>query len=397
MAQGATDLATAPDFGESQAGRLLAWYRTHARDLPWRARPGEPWRAGPGETADPYPVWLSEVMLQQTTVVTVEPYFRDFMARWPRLADLAAAPLDAVLAAWAGLGYYARARNLHACARALRADHGGRFPDRVEALSALPGIGPYTAAAIAAIAFGQRASVVDGNVERVVARLFAVETPLPGAKAELRRLAEGLLPEGPAEGLLPEEPADTFPYGDFAQAMMELGATVCLPKRPRCGLCPLAGDCRARAAGRAEALPRRAPKRARPTRRGVAFWLTRPDGAVLLRRRPENGLLGGMMEVPSTPWRGAAWNAEAARGHVPCAADWRALPGRVTHGFTHFRLELEVWAATLNGADGDGEAVGRWILPGDLAAAALPTVMRKVARHAVEAITAPDGGPVKFL
>ena len=376
MAPSATDLATAPDFGESLEGRLLAWYRRHARELPWRARPGE--------AVDPYPVWLSEIMLQQTTVATVEPYFRDFMVRWPRLADLAAAPLDAVLAAWAGLGYYARARNLHACARELCADHGGRFPDRVEALRALPGIGPYTAAAIAAIAFGRRASVVDGNVERVIARLFAVETPLPGAKAELRRLAEGLLPE---------EPEDAFPYGDFAQAMMELGATVCLPKRPRCGLCPLARDCRARALGRAEDLPRRVPRRARPTRRGVAFWLVRADGAVLLRRRPESGLLGGMMEVPSTPWRGAAWNAEAARGHAPYAADWRALPGRVTHAFTHFRLELEVWTAAIDGVDGDGadgETAGRWILPEDLGAAALPTVMRKVARHAVEATIASE-------
>ena len=390
MAQGATDLATAPDFGESPAGRLLAWYRAHARELPWRA--------GPGEAANPYPVWLSEIMLQQTTVVTVEPYFRDFLARWPRLGDLAAAPLDAVLAAWAGLGYYARARNLHACARELCADHGGRFPDRVEALRALPGIGPYTAAAIAAIAFGRRASVVDGNVERVVARLFAVETPLPGAKAELARLAAGLLPEEPAEGLLPEEPAegllpekpeDAFPYGDFAQAMMELGATVCQPKRPRCGLCPLAGDCRARALGHAEALPRRAPKRARPTRRGVAFWLTRPDGAVLLRRRPESGLLGGMMEVPSTEWREAGWTPAEALASAPLAADWRALPGLVRHGFTHFRLELEVWA----GATSGGAAEGRWILPADLAAAALPTVMRKVARHAIEATAATEGMP----
>ncbi len=378
MAPSATDLATAPDFGESPAGRLLAWYRAHARVLPWRA--------GPGEAADPYPVWLSEIMLQQTTVVTVEPYFRDFMARWPHLADLAAAPLDAVLAAWAGLGYYARARNLHACARELCADHGGRFPDRVEALSALPGIGPYTAAAIAAIAFGRRASVVDGNVERVIARLFAVETPLPGAKAELRRLAEGLLPEEPAEGLFPEKPEDAFPYGDFAQAMMELGATVCLPKRPRCGLCPLAGDCRARAAGRAEALPRRAPKRARPTRRGVAFWLTRPDGAVLLRRRPESGLLGGMTEVPSTAWREADWTLAEALAWAPLEADWRALPGLVRHGFTHFRLELRVWA----GATSNDAAEGRWVLPADLAAAALPTVMRKVARHALEATAAPE-------
>ncbi len=377
MAPSATDLATTPDFGESPERRLLAWYRAHARVLPWRAGPG---KAAP----DPYPVWLSEIMLQQTTVVTVEPYFRDFLARWPRLGDLAAAPLDAVLAAWAGLGYYARARNLHACARELCADHGGRFPDTEAALRALPGIGPYTAAAIAAIAFGRRASVVDGNVERVVARLFAVETPLPGAKAELRRLAEGLLPEEPAEGRFPEKTEGAFPYGDFAQAMMELGATVCLPKRPRCGLCPLAGDCRAHAVGRTEALPRRAPKPARPTRRGVAFWLTRPDGAVLLRRRPESGLLGGMMEVPSTEWREADWAPAEALASAPLTADWRALPGLVRHGFTHFRLELEVWA----GATSGGAAEGRWILPADLAAAALPTVMRKVARHALEATAA---------
>ncbi len=378
MAGNTPDPATAAKIAESPAGRLLAWYRTHARVLPWRA--------APGEATDPYSVWLSEIMLQQTTVASVAPYFRTFLARWPRVEDLAAASLDAVLGAWAGLGYYARARNLHACARAVCAEHGGRFPDRVETLRALPGIGPDTAAAIAAIAFGRRASVVDGNVERVIARLFAVETPLPGAKAELRRLAEGLLPEEPAEGLLPEESEDAFPYGDFAQAMMELGATVCLPKRPRCGLCPRAADCRARTAGRAEALPRRAPKRARPTRRGVAFWLTRPDGAVLLRRRPESGLLGGMMEVPSTEWREADWTPAEALAQAPLEADWRALPGLVRHGFTHFRLELRVWA----GATGNGAAAGRWILPGDMAAAALPTVMRKVARHALEATAAPE-------
>ncbi len=358
---------------EPPAGRLLAWYRRHARELPWRARPGEP--------ADPYAVWLSEVMLQQTTVVTVAPYFHDFLARWPRLEDLAAAPLDAVLSAWAGLGYYARARNLHACARAVCRDHGGRFPNTEAGLRALPGIGPYTAAAVAAIAFGRRTLPVDGNVERVTARFFAVEAPLPGAKAELRRRAGNLLPE---------QPEAAFPYGDLAQALMDLGATVCLPARPRCAACPLARDCRGRKLGLAEGLPRRAPRRARPTRRGVAFWLTRPDGAVLLRRRPASGLLGGMMEVPSTEWREAAWGAEEARAQAPVAAPmaapWRPLPGVVRHGFTHFRLELEVWTAPAEA--GAGLAEGRWTRPEDLGAAALPTLMRKVVRHALETMAA---------
>jgi A/G-specific adenine glycosylase len=359
---------------QSPAARLLAWYRGHARELPWRARPGE--------TADPYAVWLSEIMLQQTTVVTVAPYFQDFLARWPRVEDLAAASLDAVLSAWAGLGYYARARNLHACARAVCADHGGRFPDTEAGLRALPGIGPYTAAAVAAIAFGRRAAAVDGNVERVTARYFAVVAPLPGAKAELRRRA--------AE-LLPEQPAGAFPYGDLAQALMDLGATLCLPVKPRCGSCPLAADCRGRLAGLAAELPRRAPRRARPLRRGIAFWLTRPDGAVLLRRRAESGLLGGMMEVPSTEWREAPWGAEEAGAQAPAAAAWQPLPGVVRHGFTHFRLELEVWAApatapTTGPATGAAPAAaGRWTRPEDLGAMALPTLMRKVVRLALQA------------
>jgi A/G-specific adenine glycosylase len=382
--------AAAAKIADSPAGRLLAWYGSHARALPWRVPPGT---ADPPGAADPYAIWLSEIMLQQTTVVTVAPYFRDFLDRWPRVEDLAAAPLDAVLSAWAGLGYYARARNLHACARAVCAGQGGRFPDTEAGLRALPGIGPYTAAAVAAIAFGRRAMPVDGNIERVTARYFAVTAPLPGAKAALRRHAEDLLP--------PEKPAaggseDGFPYGDLAQALMDLGATVCLPAKPHCDACPLAEDCQARAAGLAAELPHRAPRRARPLRRGVAFWLTRADGAVLLRRRAESGLLGGMMEVPSTEWREAPWSAEDACAQAPAdATPWRPLPGAVRHGFTHFRLELEVWAAPApgdlaGGLAGDlagdlGDGTGQWIRPEDLAAAALPTLMRKVVRHALEA------------
>ena len=353
---------------ETVAGRLLAWYGRHARVLPWRVRDG----ARP----DPYRVWLSEIMLQQTTVAAVIPYFHDFLARWPRVHDLAAAPLDDVLTAWAGLGYYARARNLHRCAQVIAEDHGGRFPEHEAELRKLPGIGPYTAAAVAAIAFGRRASVVDGNVERVVARLFGVEAPLPGAKAELRARAESLLPAPPAPG---------FAYGDLAQAMMDLGATVCVARQPRCGVCPLAEDCAARASGRASELPRKAPKAERPTRRGVAFWTLRADGAVLLRRRPERGLLGGMMEVPSTDWREAAWAEAEAMMQAPVAAAWTELPGVVRHTFTHFHLVLTVWAGQADAAaDGaaDGTA-GTWVRLDDLGGQALPTVMRKVAAHAL--------------
>ncbi len=376
MAGNTPDPAAAAQMTESPAKRLLAWYRGHGRALPWRA--------APGVAADPYAVWLSEIMLQQTTVATVAPYFRAFLARWPRVEDLAEAPLDAVLSAWAGLGYYARARNLHACARAVCAEHGGRFPDTEAGLRTLPGIGPYTAAAVAAIAFGRRAAPVDGNVERVTARYFSVAAALPGAKAELRRRAEELLP---AE-LPPGASERGFPYGDLAQALMDLGATVCLPAKPRCGSCPLAADCRGRADGLAAELPRRAPRRARPLRRGVAFWLTRADGAVLLRRRAETGLLGGMMEVPSTEWREAPWSAAEAGAQAPVvAAPWQPLPGMVRHGFTHFRLELEVWTAPAPGdlEAGAGQAVGRWTRPEELDAAALPTLMRKIARHALAA------------
>ena len=345
---------------ESLAADLLAWYDRHARRLPWRARPGE--------IPDPYRVWLSEIMLQQTTVAAVQPYFRDFLARWPRVQDLAAADLDSVLAAWAGLGYYARARNLYRCAKAVTEEHGGRFPEDEAALLALPGIGPYTAAAIAAIAFDRKATPVDGNIERVTARLFAVETPLPRAKAELRRLAETLTPQ--------RRP------GDFAQAKMDLGATVCLPRRPRCLACPLEAACAARAAGVQDELPRRAPKAARPTRRAVAFWALAPSGKVLLRRRAETGLLGGMMEIPSTEWRAEDWAEAEALGQAPLPAAWQALPGRVRHTFTHFHFEVAVWAGRAAAEDSVDD--GLWCPLDRLGEQALPSVMRKIVKHALQ-------------
>ncbi len=337
---------------------LLAWYDRHRRHLAWRA--------APGERADPYRVWLSEIMLQQTTVATAGPYYRAFLERWPDVGALARAGLDDVLHAWQGLGYYARARNLHECARLVASEHGGRFPGGEAQLRKLPGIGRYTAAAIVAIAFGRRAVVVDGNVERVMARLFAVTDPLPGAKPVLYALADGLTPK-------------TRP-GDYAQGVMDLGATVCTPRAPKCGQCPWATVCAGRAS--AESLPRRTPKPERSTRRGVAFWISRPDGAVLLRRRPASGLLGGMIEIPSTEWRQGPMPAPgAARRDSPLAApDWRALPGTVTHVFTHFRLELSVLAASV---DADAAPGALWVAPRDFADHALPTVMKKVARHAL--------------
>ncbi len=338
---------------------LLGWYDRHRRDLPWRA--------APGADADPYAVWLSEIMLQQTTVATVGPFYARFLERWPTVEALAAAPLDDVLTAWAGLGYYARARNLHRCAQTVAGDHGGRFPDTEDGLRALPGIGAYTAAAVAAIAFDRATVPVDGNVERVMARLHAVETPLPAAKAELRRHAAALAQ--------PRRP------GDVAQALMDLGATVCTPRKPACAICPLNSRCEGRRAGIAESLPRKAPKKARPHRYGVAFWAVRPDGRVLLRRRPEKGLLGGMMEVPSTDWREAAWSLDEACKAAPLAADWRALDGAVHHVFTHFSLELTVLA----GETGAAATEGIWVDPAEFAGHALPTVMKKVVRLARDA------------
>lgn len=341
------------------ARRLLAWYDRHRRSLPWRAKPGE--------RPDPYRIWLSEIMLQQTTVATVGPYFDGFLARWPSVEALAVAELDEVLHAWQGLGYYARARNLHRCAIFVARELGGRFPDTEARLAGLPGIGPYTAAAIAAIAFDRKATAVDGNVERVVARLFAVRVPLPGAKPELRRLAATLTPAKRA--------------GDFAQAMMDLGATICLPGRPKCMLCPLSEDCRAREEGVAEELPARSPKRVRPLRRGVVFWAIRKDGAVLMRRRREEGLLGGMMEFPSTDWRETAWSESEVLRQAPETGRWERITGLVRHGFTHFELELAVLAARV-----EGRAPGVWCAIDRLSDMALPSLMKKVARHALGAV-----------
>jgi A/G-specific adenine glycosylase len=344
---------------EDLAPILLSWYDRDRRVLPWRYAPGEP--------ADPYHVWLSEVMLQQTTVAAVIPYFLDFTRRWPRVGDLAAAPVDDVTAAWAGLGYYARARNLHACAKLVAEWRGGRFPEDEEALRQLPGIGGYTAAAIAAIAFGRRAVVVDGNVERVMARLFAVTEPLPASKPRLKELAASLTPEKRC--------------GDYAQAVMDLGATICTPRSPACGLCPWRMACKAQAQGIAGILPARMEKAERPTRRGIVFWLMAPDGSILLRRRPPEGLLGGMMEFPSTEWREAAWSLDEAAPSSPLAAKpWKELPGLVRHTFTHFHLELTVAAGR---TPAQAAVRGVWCPLEQLESQALPTLMRKVARHAL--------------
>ena len=339
----------------SLSARLVDWYDGHARELPWRSKPGV--------RPDPYRVWLSEIMLQQTTVQAVKAYFAKFLAAWPTVEALAAAPLDDVLKAWAGLGYYARARNLHACARAVVERFAGRFPESEEELRGLPGIGPYTAGAIAAIAFDHRRAAVDGNVERVISRLKAIATPLPQSKPQIRAIAQSLVPELRA--------------GDFAQALMDLGATICTPKSPNCPICPWTEHCAGRKLGSAGTLPRKAAKKAIPTRLGVAFWIERGDGAVLLRRRPEKGLLGGMMEVPSTEWNARVpVNAKAS---APLAARWSKAPGLVEHTFTHFHLELTVLRATSiidGGLRGDGDY--RWVMRRDLATEALPTVMRKV-------------------
>jgi A/G-specific adenine glycosylase len=341
---------------------LLAWYDRHRRVLPWRARPGE--------RPDPYAVWLSEIMLQQTGVKTVAPYFVKFLTRWPTVVALAAAKLDDVLRAWAGLGYYARARNLHACARAVVERHGGLFPNDIAALRALPGIGDYTAAAVAAIAFDACAVPVDGNVERVVSRLFAVEEALPAAKPTIKRQAATLLPMQRA--------------GDFAQALMDLGATLCSPKRPACALCPWSGDCVARALGRQEEFPRKAPKREGKLRRGAAFVAWRADGRVLLRQRPEKGLLGSMTEVAGSAW---AHDFDMARALSAAprlrGAKWHKLSGVVRHVFTHFPLELTVFVAKLARALPAPKGA-RWVKISELPDEALPTVMRKVLAHALE-------------
>jgi A/G-specific adenine glycosylase len=348
-------VAAAPDPAD-----LLAWYDRHRRVLPWRARAG---RRG-----DPYAVWLSEIMLQQTTVKTVGPYYAKFLTRWPTVQALAAAPLDDVLRAWAGLGYYARARNLHACARAVVERHGGIFPRELDALRALPGIGEYTASAVGSIAFDLPAVPVDGNVERVVTRLYAVEQAMPAAKPEIKRLAASLLP--------PQR------SGDFAQAFMDLGATICSPKKPACALCPWSEPCVARARGDQETFPRKAPKREGKERYGAAFVALRADGCVLLRQRPEKGLLGSMTEVPGSAWA-HDFDLTSALDAAPLKGKWRKLAGEVTHVFTHFPLALTVFVAELpRGTPAPKGA--RWAKRAGLPDEALPTVMRKVLAHALD-------------
>ncbi|MGH6993627.1 MAG: A/G-specific adenine glycosylase [Caulobacteraceae bacterium] len=330
--------------------RLLSWYARHGRSLPWRAREGRP---------DPYRVWLSEVMLQQTTAAHAAPYFLAFTRRWPSLAALAGADDSEVMAAWAGLGYYARARNLLAAARTLRDDFGGSFPRSSEQLRRLPGVGPYSAAAIAAIGFSEAVVAVDANIERVIARLFAIRTPLPAAKTKIRELAGRLL--------------DPHRPGDWTQALMDLGATICQPRAPRCGSCPLKRDCAAFALGLADELPRRAKRSARPLRRGVAYLAER-NGAVGLVRRPAKGLLPGMLGLPTTDWRSEPWSAADALADAPFAAPWRDA-GSIIHVFTHFRLELDLWRAE---AADDVEGLA-WTPRGE-ALAGLPSVFAKAVR-----------------
>lgn len=350
------------DQQDDLPGLLLAWYDRHRRVLPWRAPPGQ--------RMDPYRVWLSEIMLQQTTVATVGPYFQNFLTRWPTIADLAAADLDDVLRAWAGLGYYARARNLHKCAQVVARDHGGMFPEDEDALLSLPGVGAYTAAAIRAIAFDRPATAMDGNVERVMARLHAVTDPLPGSKPTLRAHAAALVPD--------QRP------GDYTQALFDLGATICAPRQPRCILCPWTHACQARQQGIAAALPAKLAKAAKPTRRALAFVLTDGCGHVALRRRAEKGLLGGMMEVPTTPWEPVPMPTLAlSKHHAPMpGVAWTSLSGQVRHTFTHFEFEIGVVTGRIAGTGGGRDLV--WVAPGALGDEALPTVMMKILRHALD-------------
>jgi A/G-specific adenine glycosylase len=351
------------------AADLLAWYDRHRRSLPWRALPGE--------RPDPYRVWASEIMLQQTTITAVKPYFERFMARFPTVEALAAAPSEEVMQAWAGLGYYSRARNLHACAMAVTESHGGRFPDTEAGLRALPGIGAYTAGAVAAIAFDRPAAAVDGNVERVMTRLFAIEEALPGAKPLIREHVLALLPMARP--------------GDFAQALMDLGATICTPRNPACGICPWREPCRAQATGTQESYPRKAAKKAGVTRYGAAFVLMREDGALLVRTRPNKGLLGGMAEVPTSDWR-ADYELDGAAQDAPLATRWRKLSPPVRHVFTHFPLELTVLVAKAP-LTAQAPAGMRFTPPGKLREEPFPSLMLKVVEAGLAALRPPPSAP----
>jgi A/G-specific adenine glycosylase len=343
--------------------RVLAWWDVHRRDLPWRA--------APGETPDPYRVWLSEVLLQQTTATAAAPYFLRFVARWPRVEALAAASLDEVMSAFAGLGYYSRARNLHACAREV-ARRGGSFPSTEAELRALPGLGAYTAAAVAAIAFDAKAAPVDGNIARILARLHAVEKPVAQARRALAEAAAALTPANRP--------------GDFAQALMDIGALICRPRNPGCAACPLLAACAAARTGQPEAYPRRAIAKARPTRLGAAFFARRDDGAILVRRRPPKGLLGGTLELPGGPWTA---EADIGPAEAPFPASWRRLPGVVEQVFTHFTLRLTLYAAELGSAPpgADGHI---WLAPEMVVSAGFSSVMLKAIMHARRFVEAGD-------
>ena len=352
-----------PEREADLAARLLAWYDRHRRVLPWRAPKGR--------RADPYRVWLSEIMLQQTTVQAVAGYYRKFLERWPDIGALAAAKEDDVLAAWAGLGYYARARNLHAAAKIVAGEMGGKFPGDAEGLRALPGVGGYTSGAIAAIAYDERQAAMDANAERVIARLYAVTRPLPKAKTELHALGLALVPER---------------AGDFVQALMDLGSAICTPKRPACGNCPWTEDCTARRQAIQESLPVKAPKRARPLKRGAAFVARDRAGAVLLVKRPAKGLLASMLEPPLGAWREDFPSKSQALKEAPFSAGWTKRLGLVRHGFTHFELEIEVYFAHIAKRP---KIAGQWIAAGELGQVALPTVMRKIVAHGLD-----EGGPL---
>jgi A/G-specific adenine glycosylase len=354
------------DVGRT-AARLLAWYDRNRRELPWRARKGK--------RSDPYRVWLSEIMLQQTTVAAVAGYYRKFLTRWPDVKALAAAPLDDVLAAWAGLGYYARARNLHKAAQRVAYELDGQFPETVDGLRTLPGVGTYTAGAIAAIAFDACEAAVDANAERVLARLYAIEEPLPVAKKTLRARGQSLMPGKRA--------------GDFVQALMDLGATICTPKRPACGNCPWTEECEGRRRGIAETLPLKGAERVRPLKRGAAFVVRDAKDRVLVVKRPEKGLLGGMLEPPLGPWTEAFPSRAEAALQAPFRAEWTKRAGVVRHGFTHFELEIEVYVAPGGGGRDVRGPREIWIPIGKLKDAALPTVMRKIIAHGLD-----EGGPL---
>jgi len=342
---------------------LLAWYDVHRRVLPWRAPAGK--------RADPYRVWLSEIMLQQTTVQAVGAYYRKFLTLWPNVKALAAAKQDEVLAAWAGLGYYARARNLHAAAKVVANEMGGKFPLTAEALRALPGVGGYTAGAISAIAYDEKQAAMDANAERVIARLYAVQTPMPKAKTELHVLGTALVPQR---------------AGDFAQALMDLGSAICTSKRPACQNCPLSADCKARKLGIQEQLPVKAPKMVRPLKRGAAFVARDRTGAVLLVKRPDKGLLASMLEPPLGAWSENFPSTAKALKQAPFEAEWKKRPGIVRHGFTHFELETEVYVADFAKRP---KFKGEWIAADRLRDVALPTVMRKIVEHGLD-----EGGPL---